>query len=289
MSKLYKRLLSLIFAAALLTSCLGITVLAADKKEPAPLILHYTDVPLYENGQYLGSGIMMDAVIYVPLLSFTEYMLQDVCDVVWHQESSTATLSSDALTITLTTDDAYMVANDRYLYLAEGAYNINGTIVVPISALARIFHLGLDLDEAAWELQIDNSEFEILAPGSEYYDESDLYWLSHVIYSEAGNQPLEGMIGVGNVVLNRVNDSTGLFRDTIYDVIFQPGQFDVVSAGTLYLTPTDEALIAAKLCLEGYNTVGDSKWFVNPYYGNASWFYHNTTYELNIADHLFFS
>lgn len=293
MSKLYKRFFALVCAAALLTGCSGLTVLAdgseaANFSEAEPMVLTCTDVPLYIDNIYLGSGIMMDSVIYVPLLSFTEFMLQDVCDVVWHQESGTATLVSDALIITVTTDDEYMMANDRYLYLADGAYNINGTIVVPIDTLAKIFHLRIEMDAAEWTLYIDNGEFEILSPGAEFYDEDDLYWLSHVIYSESGNQPMAGMIGVGNVVLNRAGDGTGIFRDTIEGVIFQSGQFDVVRSGSIYLTPSEGAVIAAKLCLEGYNTVGESKWFVNPQIGATSWFENHTTFEVSIADHAFY-
>lgn len=293
MSKLYKRIFALVCAAVLLAGCFGLPALAAEGgsgslNETAPLVLSCTEVPLYIDNIFLGSGLMMDSVTYVPLLSFTEYMLQDVCDVHWHQESGTATLVSDALTITLTTDDEYMVANDRYLYLEEGAYNINGTIVVPITALAKIFNLQLVMDDEAWAIHIDDSAREILAYGSEFYNADDLYWLSHVIYSESGNQPMAGMIGVGNVVLNRANDGTGIFRDTIVGVIFQPGQFDVAASGTIYLTPSEDAVIAAKLCLEGYNTVGESKWFLNPRIAQDTWIQRNRIFACSIASHDFY-
>ena len=39
-----------------------------------------------------------------------------------------------------------------------------------------------------------------------YYGARDVYWLSHIINAEAGNQPMDGQIAVGNVVLNRVAD-----------------------------------------------------------------------------------
>lgn len=46
---------------------------------------------------------------------------------------------------------------------------------------------------------------------------------------ESGNQPVEGQIGVGNVILNRAGDPR--FGETIKDVIFQPGQFTPASTG----------------------------------------------------------
>ena len=91
------------------------------------------------------------------------------------------------------------------------------------------------------------------------------------------------------MVLNRVNDDSGVFRDTIRGVIFQAGQFDVVASGAIYLSPNEESVVAAKLCLEGYNTVGDSKWFLNPSISSTGWFDTYRTYELSIADHMFYA
>lgn len=47
--------------------------------------------------------------------------------------------------------------------------------------------------------------------------------LSCVIYFEAGNQGFDGMLLVGNVVLNRSHDDR--FPDRVRDVIDQPNQF----------------------------------------------------------------
>src|SRR5699024_8602041 len=109
--------------------------------------------------------------------------------------------------------------------------------------------------------------------------EDDLYWLSRLINAEAGNQPLEGKIGVGNVVLNRVADPT--CPDTIYDVIFDARygvQFSVTETGAIYLEPNEESVIAAKICLEGYNVVEDSLFFLNPQISSKTWFEKNFTF-----------
>ena len=47
--------------------------------------------------------------------------------------------------------------------------------------------------------------------------------LAALIYCEAGNQPYEGQVAVGAVVMNRVK--SGVYPNTITDVIYQSGQF----------------------------------------------------------------
>lgn len=60
------------------------------------------------------------------------------------------------------------------------------------------------------------------------YTQEDVYVLATVIYAEAGICDDMEKYRVGNVVLNRVADSTGEFEDTILGVIYQSGQFDSV-------------------------------------------------------------
>jgi N-acetylmuramoyl-L-alanine amidase len=126
--------------------------------------------------------------------------------------------------------------------------------------------------------------------GEEVYNEEDVYWLSRIINAESLNQPLEGKIAVGNVVLNRVADET--CPDTIYDVIFDRKygvQFSVITNGTIYMDPSEESIIAAKICLEGYSVVGDSIYFVNPDIGVSSWFVNTRTFVKSIGNHDFYA
>ena len=274
-----KRIVSLILISVLFFS-------ASAAKTPKPL--ECVEIPLYIDSEWIGAGYVIDAVPYVPLLSFTEHLLQERCEAVWEQKTRTATITAGALTLRVTAGKHYMSANERYYYFTGGAYNVNGTILVPLTALAKIFSLELSVDRAAWRLRIDLGNIRLPDPGEEFYDEEDLYWLSRVISAEAQGQPLEGMIGVGAVVINRVRDQSGEFENSIPGVIFQDGQFDVVDLGTVYEDPAEEAVIAAKLCLEGYSTVDDSLWFVNPEIGDAHWFDIYQTYVTTIADHLFY-
>lgn len=81
--------------------------------------------------------------------------------------------------------------------------------------------------------EIAETELETEQP----YSDADFYELSHVIQAEAGYCERDMMIGVGSVVLNRVEHDD--FPDTVYEVIHQPGQYSTVS----YLSsqvPTEE-------------------------------------------------
>lgn len=81
-------------------------------------------------------------------------------------------------------------------------------------------------------------------------DSNDLYILSHIINAEAGddNCSHEHRIAVGSVVLNRV--ASDEFPDTIYDVVFQPGQYSPTWNGAYDKLPSDDSIEVAKLLLE---------------------------------------
>ena len=60
---------------------------------------------------------------------------------------------------------------------------------------------------------------------------TDLDLLAAIIWCEAGNQPYDGMVAVGQVVMNRV--ASGSFPNTISEVLASPGQFTPYSSGGL--------------------------------------------------------
>ena len=78
--------------------------------------------------------------------------------------------------------------------------------------------------------------------------DENLYVLSHIINAEAGGESDECQLAVGSVVLNRVNSK--YFPDTIYDVVFEPGQYSPTWEGTYYNTPSQRAINNAKYLLE---------------------------------------
>ena len=103
-------------------------------------------------------------------------------------------------------------------------------------------------------------------------------------------ESLEGQIAVGNVVLNRVKSRE--FPDTVYGVIFDGrwgGQFEPVRNGTIYQTPTQLSVIAAKLCLEGADVARESLYFLDPVKAGNLWTTQNRPYVMTIGVHDFYA
>ena len=140
-------------------------------------------------------------------------------------------------------------------------------------------------DSGSGAVELHSGTGPILS-GDQYYNADNLYWLSHIIYAESGNQPLDGKIAVGNVVLNRMNSP--MFPNTVYGVVFQRNQFTPVANGSIYLEPNEESVAAAKLCMDGANTAGSSLYFVNPRTAPNSWASRNRPYVATIGAHAFF-
>ena len=108
---------------------------------------------------------------------------------------------------------------------------------------------------------------------------SDLELLAALIYCEAGNQPYEGQVAVGAVVMNRVN--SGSFPNSIYEVINQSGQF----------TPSYSGGLAAALANgsgAGYTgAASEAMAGVDPT-GGCLYFNNHQGSGLHIGDHWFF-
>ena len=195
-----------------------------------------------------------------------------------------AEVRAEGLELFIKPQSTYLVANGRYLYVPDGVACKNSSLLVPVRVLCRA--LGATVRWNSGTVYITSGSGPI-TPGGQAYPQDSLYWLSRIIYAESGNQPLAGKIAVGNVVLNRVNSPA--FPNSVYAVVFQQSQFTPVMNGTIYSTPNAESVIAAKLCLDGANTVGDALYFVNPRATPGSWAYRNRPHVATIGAHAFFA
>jgi len=102
--------------------------------------------------------------------------------------------------------------------------------------------------------------------------------LAAIIFCEAGNQPYDGQVAVGAVIVNRMK--SGAYPNSMADVIYQPGQFGPAMSGWLDSVLasggyTDTAMQAAVDALNGSNPIGDCLSFGNGNYG------------IQIGDHFF--
>lgn len=195
-----------------------------------------------------------------------------------------AEVRAEGLEMQIKPQTSYIVANGHYLYVPNGVLSKNGSLLVPVRVLCRALGASVYWNSAASAVHIASGSGPI---AHQSYPQDSLYWLSRIIYAESGNQPLAGKIAVGNVVLNRVNSPA--FPNTVYSVVFQGSQFTPVMNGTIYSTPNAESVLAAKLCLDGANTVGDALYFVNPRATPGSWASRNRPYVATIGAHAFFS
>jgi N-acetylmuramoyl-L-alanine amidase len=119
---------------------------------------------------------------------------------------------------------------------------------------------------------------------------ADLYWLSRIIHSESASEPYNGKVAVGNVVLNRVQSKS--FPNSVYGVIFEYykniPQFSPVADGTIYNTPSEESVRAARDSLNGVKPVGNATYFFNPSKAEGRWIVQNKTYVMRIGGHVFY-
>lgn len=102
--------------------------------------------------------------------------------------------------------------------------------------------------------------------------------LASIIFCEAGNQPYEGQVAVGAVIMNRVR--SGAYPNSISEVIYQSGQFGPAMTGWLDTVRssggyTQTAMQAAADAMAGVNPIGDCLYFGNGNYG------------IQIGDHFF--
>jgi N-acetylmuramoyl-L-alanine amidase len=94
--------------------------------------------------------------------------------------------------------------------------------------------------------------------------------LARIINAEAGNQPYDGKLAVGNVIMNRVKSPQ--FPNSIKDVVYQSGQFSSVSNGAINKEPNAESIQAAKEIINGRKILDDNVlFFYEPNIATDSW------------------
>ena len=98
----------------------------------------------------------------------------------------------------------------------------------------------------------------------EAYVRANQELLASIIYCEAGNQPYEGQVAVGEVIMKRVK--SGSYPNSIEEVIYQSGQFGPAATGWLNRVRSSKgysqtALQASVDALNGSNPIGNCLYF----------------------------
>lgn len=219
---------------------------------------------------------------YVSLFAFARVLVPEAK---FGWDGQTMTVTTGTLSLTAKAGQLYLEANGRYLYIPETVQQTGDQVYVPLRAAAKAFDAAVGYDSAANVATVTRGSGAIQS-GDSFYSQDDLFWLSRVIYREAGNQSLEGQMAVGNVVLNRVADPA--FPNTVEGVLAQKNQFSTYKSGALRATtPSASSIVAAKLVLDG-GEVEETKGATFFDSGTNSWAAKNKKLIATLGGHNFY-
>lgn len=281
--KLFAAILVAVMMLSLTAPMASAQEVSADNASPRS-----SGVRIYLDGKEILSGQsrLINSVTYVPLRAFSEIVGAD--SISWSDSTKTALVKKGGVDIYVRDGGYYVSALGRYFYSPEKILNIEGRLFVPVRAIAAPFCINVGWDGATRSVILTSSS-DKLKSASEFYNSNDLYWLSRIISAESAGEVLEGQIAVGNVVLNRRDSHQ--YPNTIYGVIFDKKggtQFTPVAIGTIYRTPSESSVIAAKICLEGYSISDEILFFMNPRISTSNWISKNRPFAFSIGNHDFY-
>ena len=229
-------------------------------------------------------GIVIDGTYYIPFRATANALGAQYS---YTSSTKTATMKLGSLTLT-SSDGCYTsYANDRALFsIMPTVIMSDGRMYLPIDLFLKA--TGLNATKSNSSVAISGT-FTPITHASRFYRSDEVLWLARIIHAEAQGEPLLGQIAVGNVVLNRVKSSS--FPNTIYGVIFDRKygvQFSPILNGTIYNTPSYNATLAAKICLDGFDISEGAIYFLQPKLSTSSWIPKNRPYAFTIGNHDFY-
>lgn len=235
---------------------------------------NFVSVNIDENIYYENQPFLINGVTYVQFDDYINRMSEN---------------KKVEFEINLNTDRNYIVANDRYLYSGAEFKNIDNQTYVPIRLMTKIFNSDIKWDGSEKTVYV-TSGTGLIDSGETFYNYDDLYWLSRIIFAESRGESFEGKLAVGTVVMNRVASDN--FPNDIYSVIFDKEygvQFTPTANKTIYNTPDEDCIIAAKICLDGYRTDNDILYFLEESIATNKWIVKNRSFSRTIGNHNFYS
>ncbi|MBQ8974265.1 MAG: cell wall hydrolase [Oscillospiraceae bacterium] len=269
-----KKILAAALVLTVLTSAVSVSALAADCFGGG------SGVETYVNDDLVTpiESAEIDGLTYASIRSFSVVMgAQSI-----KREQSTVTVETDELSIVFNEDSRIVKVNDYRYYIADGrCAMVNNTLMAPLGVLCRAFDVDMVTDDETGNVYIATN-----AGRRSDLTEDDIDLMARLVQAEAGNQCLDGKIGVVNVVLNRVD--SGYFPTSISDIIYDSSngiQFDTAYNGALYNTPSDDCYTAIYEAMEGVNTVGESLFFAAT---QDCWAAYNRPLVTIIQDHYFY-
>ncbi len=295
MTRAIHKVLGLFFCLVFLALTALPAMAAGKKTELSPKTIRdksvssYPSVRVTVNGELLaGNGILIHDTTYIPLRSFTDALTD--ASIGYDSASRQASVEDEGL-VMLVSDGGHIVyANGRALYsLTPAVVMKDGRMYLPVRTAAKVMGVTVSWNDTTRSVSVRGNA-QYLASGDHYYNKDALYWLSRIISAESQGEPLLGQIAVGNVVLNRVHSP--LYPATIYGVIFDRRygiQFSPVKDGSIYNSPYEASVTAAKICLEGYSVSSEILFFLEPRIAISQWVPNNRPYRFTIGHHDFYA
>lgn len=229
-------------------------------------------------------SVLINGVEYIP-----SRLAAEALGLGYNFTSSTKTveLVGRGLQMTFSNGCYVTYANGRTLFsLTPSIIMSDGRMYVPVDILARAFGMKAETKGSTVSL---SGGFSPIAAAEKFYRDDEVFWLARIIHAEAQGEPLLGQIAVGNVVLNRVRSA--YYPNTIYGVIFDKKygvQFSPTIDGSIYNNPSYNAILAAKICLEGTDVSDGTFFFLRPEISSSSWIPNNRKYAFSIGKHDFY-
>lgn len=255
---------------------------------------HIFDVPvcISVNGSYIKTDtepFLDNGVTYVPVRAIANALTVD--SISWNPHTQNVILQDGDKTISIFIGKKTAYINEKSVTVPGGAFIKNDRTYVPVRFVSESFDAQVNWDAEFYTVKITKNGITVPQEfiKTKTYTNNDLYWMARIISAESAGEPNLGKIAVGNVIINRVLSDD--YPDTIYDVIFDTNygvQFEPIINGSIYNTPTQESIIAAKIALEGENVVSDSLFFLNEKIAENKWIVNNRTYFTTIGQHSFY-
>ncbi len=277
---MFKKLFAVILVISVLFAGLVYKV-SGDSSIPISIYVNEKEIST-DSSAYIENG-----TTFIPLRAISNAM--GVTDVEWDDAQRKATVRGYSK-IEFYIGEKYAYVNGEKKLMTEKAVIKNGRTMIPL----RFFAENSDA-EVAWDSTLHAvkiSKDGVYVP-SKYvansYTCDDVMWLSRIVHAESQGEPIDGQIAVANVVLNRVRDKN--YPNTIYGVIFDCNygvQFQPISNGAIYNTPSKISVAAAKRAINGENNVENCLYFLNEEIATNFWIVKNREYFTTINNHSFY-
>lgn len=248
-------------------------------------------VQIVINGEHIPLSIaplVHEGRVFVPLRPLFEALWAEI---EYHDGAVYGVRGSRSLYLEIGTGTARVAGNE--VQLDAPPFIIAGRAYVPVRFVAQSLGDHVDWQPDSRTVAIRSEFVQRLGPAvadAEQrtarvpYTEEEFEWLVRVINAEAYDEPYEGMVAVGCVVVNRVLHPS--FPGTVMEVLFAPGQFKVIQNGQVNRALRPEAYQAAMDALYGPDLSLGALYFFNPDVSRNS-FLHSLTPTVTIGRHRF--